>query len=676
MTDLAVQTGPPNTPVEPLEHRSLPRIAAESRLQRACYVLLALGLVGLFTLHWYSHWVAAHPGVDQNGYLVGGKMLAENLSMRLSPTEPGTNRFDPHQFVGRMWVGADFGTVQERYYPKYPIGLPALYAVALWIGGERWGLELAYLISPLAMTLSVAATFLLVRLVAGSFWAFCGAAVYASSTVVMSLTTNPNSHATAVCAAAWGMYLLLRWWQTGTVWRAVCAGLLLGYTCTIRYTEGLLGLPLLLVVLLSARWWQKRWWLEAFWALAGWAIPIGLMVAYNYAAMGRITGYDGTNESVGFRWEYAADNWEPAVRQLSTIALFLIFPFSVIGLIVMVVRRWRMGVVLAAWALPCLIVYTFYYWAPDPPNQTPQFVSYVRFFATVLPALVMSAYWLFNQISTTLRAADADVWVRRATKGVFGMVTLIAIFMHLQNSTYAVEMEQLTRGMLQMNTQRVLATVPRGSVLFATDTSLLQHLQFAGDYTLYSGETFNKWHIDSLRTADPSEPQGWDPGRRAALYERFKDMNQQQLDEQQRRLMILALDSDRRVFFLLSRHQNDPPPRQRRANPQPAADARRAAAQAEARRVFPGGDIVRRFATPDRFDFDVVATWHTPVVRPPVVDPNRPAQRRVEMRLNRAAASWELVEIVKKPPAPPEPPTPRPVPATRPASRPARNPPR
>src|SRR5262245_11105535 len=320
-----------------------PRHLQESRWERYLYVLLMCGLVALFAAHWYAHWVPAHTGVDQNGYLVGGKMIAAHLSMRLAPMQPASGRFDPHQFVGRMWVGADFGTEQEAYYPKYPIDLPALYAAALWIGGERWGVELAYLISPVAMTLAVIATFLLIRLVAGSIWAFCGTSVFATSTVVMSLTNNPNSHATAVCAAAWGMYLLLRWWQSGSVWRALFAGLLLGYTCTIRYTEGLLGLPLLVVVLLSARWTSKRWWFESFWAIGGWIIPIGLLVAYNYTAMGRITGYDGTNESIGFRWEYAADNWGPAIRQLSTFALFAIFPFSMIGMVVMLVRNWRLG---------------------------------------------------------------------------------------------------------------------------------------------------------------------------------------------------------------------------------------------------------------------------------------------------------------------------------------------
>ena len=292
------------------------------------YDLLAgLLVVGFFYASVFFYWVPAHPGVDQNGYLVGGKNLAENLTMRLKPTKPGLSMFDPHQFVGRMWVGADPGMPTERFYPKYPIGLPALVAICLWVGGDEWGPILAYGISPLAMSLAVLATYLLVRQLASPFWALCGMVVFASSPVVMGLTNNPNSHATAVCFAAWGMYLLLRWWKRGGTWRAIGAGFLLGCTCTIRYSEGLLLIPLLIVIALN---WRR--WLEGLWALGAWTAPIGLLVWYNLASMGRITGYDGTNESSGFALQYALDNWDAAIRQLGSIALYCIFPFSVIGL--------------------------------------------------------------------------------------------------------------------------------------------------------------------------------------------------------------------------------------------------------------------------------------------------------------------------------------------------------
>ena len=54
-----------------------------------------------------------------------------------------------------MWVGFDLGTENERYLPKYPVGLPLIYAGALKLGGPTYGLYLVYLVNPIAMALSL-----------------------------------------------------------------------------------------------------------------------------------------------------------------------------------------------------------------------------------------------------------------------------------------------------------------------------------------------------------------------------------------------------------------------------------------------------------------------------------------------------------------------------------------
>ena len=235
----------------------------------------------------------------------------------------------------------------------------------------------------------------------------------------------------------------------------------------------------------------------------------------------------------------------------------------------------------------------------------------------------MLAFWLFDQIGLFLsQKPTAGPWAFRVAQMSFGVITLIAIAVHLQTSTFAAEVDQNSRLMLQTNTQQVLATAPAGSVIFAQDNPLLHHLQFERDYTLYTGETFNKGFIDQLPQIDPDEPQGWEPGRRDAPYKRLKDLSQAQLDEDQRRLMTMALDSGRRVFFVIPRRDNDPPPqRARRLN---QADVR------EFRRMFPGGEMIRRFATPDRFELNLVAAWQTPIVRPSAAgrDEGAPTPRR------------------------------------------------
>jgi hypothetical protein len=120
-------------PAAPAAITTLPMIVRieEPAWKRWMFASLAGVVVWLFAYQAGVFWMPAHPGVDQNGYLVGGRQFADTLTMKLAPTRLGSNEFDPHAFVGRMWVGVDYGTPDERFYPKYPLGLPALYAAAL-----------------------------------------------------------------------------------------------------------------------------------------------------------------------------------------------------------------------------------------------------------------------------------------------------------------------------------------------------------------------------------------------------------------------------------------------------------------------------------------------------------------------------------------------------------------
>ncbi|HSV16271.1 MAG TPA: hypothetical protein VLI90_18555, partial [Tepidisphaeraceae bacterium] len=110
----------------------LPRLVEEPAADRWIYGVLALALVVGYYIALHTYWVPAHPGVDQNGYLVGGKFFASTWSTGFKPA-------DPFSFVGRMWVEAQNG----RFYPKYPLGLSVIYAAAMKIGGARYGLSLA-----------------------------------------------------------------------------------------------------------------------------------------------------------------------------------------------------------------------------------------------------------------------------------------------------------------------------------------------------------------------------------------------------------------------------------------------------------------------------------------------------------------------------------------------------
>jgi hypothetical protein len=501
-----------------------------SRLAFGAVVLAVLVGFWAFT---QQFWVPAHPGTDQNGYLVGGKMFADHFSTAFTPD-------DPFQFVGRMWVGAPDG----RYFPKYPLGLPVIVAVVLKIGGP----SAVYFISPVCTTLALAGAFLIVRQVAGSFAGILGTLILATSPVTLGLTNNPNSHAGALCCATWGMYLLLRWWERGTFWRAALAGALLGAAATLRYTEALLGLPLLLVALFNVHWRRGASWAQAGTLLGCWALPIAALLAFNQTAMGSWTGYGSTHESEfgkAFTWEHFGQNWEVMVRQFANTGLFFTLPIGLMGLTLLLARNWRLSLVLWAWLLPSVLLYTSYYWAPD--NQS---IGYMRFMLTVFPPVALGAAWCMTRLvpaapysGPVLRWVVAPLAALVVVLGagaynVWGAIPMLAAD---QRKALAV-----ARAAEQVIDQ---AKAPPGSVIFGP-REMLHHLQFVGDYRLYASEEFDRRYIKMLQRVDPDEPNGLQPERASAIYELLKNHSDKDLAKLLRDISAKALADGRRVFVI------------------------------------------------------------------------------------------------------------------------------
>jgi len=98
----------------------------------------------------------------------------------------------------------------------------------------------------------------LARQIAGSFTGALAAILLGSSQLMMMLADNPNSHASCLAFIVWGMFFCVRWLQTGSTWRGILGGMLVGYAATIRYNEGLLFAVLCVVVLSRLRWNQWK----------------------------------------------------------------------------------------------------------------------------------------------------------------------------------------------------------------------------------------------------------------------------------------------------------------------------------------------------------------------------------------------------------------------------------
>jgi hypothetical protein len=648
--------------------------------RRVILVAAMLACIGFWIVH-HSYWVPANGGVDQNGYMVGGKQFAERLSTRFDPINPVTKEIDPFMFVGMMWIGVDFGTPNERYYPKYPIGMPVHIAIARVLGGPENGPIWAYYVNPIAMTLAMLGSFMLMRLFAGSFAALIGMLILMSGLNVLSHTNNPNSHATTVCCVAWGMFLLFRWWQSGGFARAAGAGFLLGYAVTIRYTEGLLCAAIAPAVLyrlwpqlvpllkhtahemsrlwdqIRARghvplpnvgvllrtiagpdvraWFERRPWLETLAVGAAWALPVGALVAFNLGAFGSLTGYDPSNESVGFSLDFLQDNWETLLRHMNGIGLFMIFPLGIVGLAWMFAVNWRAASIMLGWIVPNLAIYALYYWAPDGTH-----VGYLRFFLTIFPGLMACAMFTLARLPATMRSRD-DAATRRAWGDylvrpvMLGVLACVAMTVNLEQSLYSLENEQrgnytLHRAAMIMKEKGYAgrANVPPGSVIFAQG-HVLNHLQFAGDWVCYNLDPFNHGWVRAHAKTDPDEPQVFQPQRARFFFDLLKQHSDEDFVMLQQRKIAELLRGGRRVFFITPRN----------------------AAAATKLRLAP------RSLNPEFvFETKTIAMWNDPNVnyyrRPAERTPRR--QRREPPVIDPRTTSWIIFQVTLKNPAPPQ----------------------
>lgn len=622
-----------------------PVMRQETSFQRAIWLCLAWLLAGAYLWTMLQFLIPAHGGVDQNGYLLGGRNLAQQHDMVFWPAHPVTGQPDIFRFVGRMWIGADLGTPEERYYPKYPIGYPALIAAAWKLAPEDRSVFWAYAINPIATALGLVGTFYLARRLVSGFLALLAMTLLAVSPVTLGLATVPNSHATTLMCVAWGMAFLIAWYQEDR-WafqqtiRALAAGLLLGYALTIRYTEGLLLLPMLLAMAYKIQ--QKRWRLAgavgAIPLMVGWLLPVALLLAYNRLAFDAWTGYDPTGESVGFRWSYFQENWSTALEDLADTGLLYVTPLAVAGLAMMFHHQGKLALLLTAWVLPTLLLYISYYWAPDGPG-----LGYPRFFLTIFPAMVIAAVWLIGQVTDDHRIEQAKTWWRKIIRSLIvtlgiGVIVALAVAINLHAALPTLEREVNTRAMLSYTQQIIQRRLPGGSLLFSPDSQILHHLQFVGETICYQSDVFDRKSVQQLPHYDPDEPQAWQAQRRQALYDRLKNADQAELNKIQNGLIAASLKAGHRVFILAPQRQT--------AN-------------------------LRQRLPKKQFQTEPLANWSHPLatsVSPPtVVKPNKTPRRQMQpQRFDRKNTAWELVEVMLTPAAATTAPSPALLPASDP----------
>jgi hypothetical protein len=567
-----------------------------------------------------------------------------------------------------MWVQSPNGWV----YPKYPLGVPMLDAMCIWLAKDlHQGVVWSYLVSPVCTVLASAAMFLMLRIVASSFAAVLGMLLMACNPVSLVLANNSNSHAAAMAFTCWGMLFLLWWMRYGGWWRGFIAGLLLGYAVTIRYTEGLLILPIAAAMLTSMRhergskirWWAVATWIVLFVAglslkldtriavngirtwitasvfaigvtsialwrsdersawqivveamrslvcasilfflmrfeltwqgwktpidrgiiliiilissigvipllysirwrapitylrpatvLIGWLIPVVALVAFNKGAMGSWTGYDTTNESEGFSWNYFADKWDFMIGQVYNTGLFFVVPLAVAGMIVMYRASARVATVMLLWFVPGLLLYTGYYW-----GQNSNGVGFLRFFLTLFPPMIFCAAWFLDDLAR-----------RGGRRGSFAAplaaatVVAIACGMNVYGSRGAMERDFTIQTNLADDGDHILrhtkdAYEPdpkKRPLLFGEARQFLNYIQFAGNFECYTNDAFTMRGGNRMwRGVDPDAPNPLQKARVDAMRKLYEGRSDNDLWREGNKIVDQALAERRHVYVALT----------------------------------------------------------------------------------------------------------------------------
>src|SRR4029079_15494892 len=125
----------------------------------------------------------------------------------------------------------------------------------------------------------------------------------------------------------------------------IAAGLLLGFTVSIRYTEGLIALPMAAAALMTIEWRNWRSYVGAAVPFVAWLVPVAALLVFNRLTIGTLTGYDSSHESTGFTVAQFQDKWECTLQQLHVYGLFFVLPLGVLGMLLMLLGRatWRIG---------------------------------------------------------------------------------------------------------------------------------------------------------------------------------------------------------------------------------------------------------------------------------------------------------------------------------------------
>lgn len=343
----------------------------------------------------------AYREVDCEGYLILAKRMSHGGPLALKDD-------DIFYYQNHVWVENEKGEVSPKFAPGYP----AVMAVFYKIGGD----VAMFWVSPLCGALTLIGAFLLFRLWMSSFTAVFATACLAANRMFIFYTGYLLTHSLDICAVTWGMYFLFKWRREGKWVYALGCGLVLGFACTVRFTEVLLAI-VVAIAIVSRMFPYLREAIKYRMQISHGEpsnavnpgfhplISIGILIAayaffpclqiiYNKEMFGNFstTGYYYSNEQYAYTWTQLVKSLPEIWSGMSKDGLFLTFEVGLVAMLVF--GPWSEGLMRILWVLPLIILHASYYWAGGG-------MAYIRFFICLFPAFIGSAFAVVDKVPLT-----------------------------------------------------------------------------------------------------------------------------------------------------------------------------------------------------------------------------------------------------------------------------------
>ncbi len=395
---------------------------------------------------------------DANGYWAQGSLIAQQGKTWFTPESPP-------QYNGMHWLVVD----GDRYFSRYPPGLPLLVAAVYKLAGPDAGI----LVNPALALLSILGMWIVGRLLFGKGWGVGAMLLLACNPMFNRHALQCDSHMAVTALLIWGLAGLFGWSRNRNRAFLFLAGVLLGAIPTVRYPEVLYALGIGAFLLLHWRS-RPRMWVDYLVALAGALIPIVPLLIHNQLAFGAFwkTAYALTKEQTGFGLAYFRTNAVHYIGALQGDGIGLITGLGLAGMgLLCADRRHRpLGVLLLLIVVPSTLLYMSYYWAPQRMNA-----GILRFLLPTFPCYILGSLFAARLLcrSEQTAAAKAALALPLCLYVVWGIFTTRA---ETLRSTHQ-------RSVLACVTEELSRTAQENDIVLSS-SSILQHLDYVRRWRL------------------------------------------------------------------------------------------------------------------------------------------------------------------------------------------------